>query len=120
MAGKKTKLSKRGTIEQHLDMVENGELRGDELLHQHGVAPTEPLQDADPVPLDRIMDTNYHVDMAEEDREGDDLSGDEHSSGFQGEESELENQPHKESGLPGEYQQELDEETDEEEKHRAS
>ena len=43
--------------------------------------------------------------MAEDDREGDDLSGDEHSSGLQGEETEVRNQPHLSSGIPGEEEQ---------------
>lgn len=41
-------------------------------------------------------------DMAETNREGDEASGDDHSSGLQGGEPELESQPHVDSGTPGE------------------
>jgi hypothetical protein len=73
--------SRRGSIEQHLDMIESGPLRGDEILHHHGIPerldPRPPLDD-------RLLEENYHPDMSEESREGDEESGDEHSSGLQG------------------------------------
>lgn len=82
-----------GSIEQQLDMCESGNLRGDEILHLHGHLnqPTE----------DNEMLNNYRVDMSEEDREGDEESGDDHSAGLQGGETELKNQSHIDSGLPG-------------------
>src|SRR4051812_4515080 len=75
-----------GSPEQQLDMCEQGTLRGEESLREfHGI--------------DRI-ESEMKPDMAEEDREGDEMSGDEHSSGFQGGDSELESQP-VENGMPG-------------------
>lgn len=86
-----------GSIEQELDMCEEGSLRGDEILYSHGVD-----EEATPeVPrLDQIIN-RYEVDLAEENREGDEMSGDEHSSGLQGGESELTRQVHIDTGLPG-------------------
>ncbi|OFZ55638.1 MAG: hypothetical protein A2428_14895 [Bdellovibrionales bacterium RIFOXYC1_FULL_54_43] len=86
-----------GSIEQQLDMSETGELRGDEILHSHGNLPSEDPDLEDP----NEMLTNFHFDMAEEGREGDEMSGDDHSSGLQGGEREMENQDHIASGLPG-------------------
>lgn len=70
-----------GSIEQRLDMCEEGPFRGDELLHNHGREsgnPDRAIEEADQ------MMTNYQMDMSETHREGDDESGDEHSSGLQG------------------------------------
>lgn len=64
-------------------MCETGELRGDEILHESRAQP------------------GMRIDMSEENREGDEMSGDEHSSGLQGGEPELESQPHIDSGIPG-------------------
>jgi len=75
-----------GSIEQHLDMNESGDLRGDDLLRRHE---------------GQDLDAGFHVDLSTSSREGDDLSGDEHSSGLQGDESELHSQPHISSGMPG-------------------
>jgi hypothetical protein len=76
-------------IEQKLDMKERGPLRGEEVLRQHHTSDTGGLTD------------RFAVDMAEKDREGDEMSGDEHSGGLQGGDSELVDQPHIDSGLPG-------------------
>ena len=88
-----------GSIEQQLDMCEEGELKGDELLYLHGkptLAPTE-----GPRELDELINTNWESDLSEENREGDEMSGDEHSSGLQG----------TDVGLPGERTR-LDERVD--------
>jgi len=94
-----------GSIEQQLDMMEEGSLRGDELLHHHGLeAVGEDLaREGEPLGVDQLMARNaYEIDMAEESREGSELSGDEHSRGLQGGDSDLQSQPHLSSGLPGE------------------
>ncbi len=75
-----------GSIEQELDMCDSGTLRGDEILYHHGKARNEIEPNEDPVPLDQILEENFHLDLAEEDREGDEMSGDEHSGGLQGDE----------------------------------
>ena len=92
-----------GSIEQQLDMCENGELRGDQILHNHGI---EEEEEDESLPsseqeLDQILNHYFKVDMAEEGREGDELTGDEHSSGLQGEDSEFAGQIHLDTGLPG-------------------
>ncbi|OFZ18104.1 MAG: hypothetical protein A2X94_13955 [Bdellovibrionales bacterium GWB1_55_8] len=85
-----------GSIEQQLDMCEDGELRGDEVLHSHGLQKNEKAD----LSSEDSMRTNFSVDMSEVDREGDEMSGDEHSLGLQGDEQqELANQT--ESGIPG-------------------
>jgi len=91
--------SRAGSIEQQLDMIENGELRGDEILHSHGVkARTNPH----PTLTEDQMQRNYRIDMSEEGREGDEESGDEHSSGFQGEDEGITFKGEQDTGLPGE------------------
>ena len=93
------------SFEQQLDMMEEGSLRGDELLHHHGLeAVGEDLaREGEPLGVDQLMARNaYEIDMAEESREGSELSGDEHSRGLQGGDSDLQSQPHLSSGLPGE------------------
>lgn len=86
------------SIEQHLDMCETGALRGDEILHNHGSdAPTN----ADMISVDEMM-RNFHFDMAERDREGDEMSGDDHSSGLQGEVQPHIHELNHEAGVPGE------------------
>ncbi len=75
-----------GSIEQQLDMCEEGSLRGDEILHHHGEE--REVEATAETPVDRLMD-RYQMNMAEEGREGDELSGDEHSSGLQGSDPEL-------------------------------
>src|SRR5690349_16463966 len=92
-------------IEQYLDMLENGPLRGDEVQFHHGIEPTN-SKSADLVDL---MEDNYNVDMAENNREGDELAGDEHSSGFQGDED----------GLPGHEEIEQENIVDEEQRKRS-
>lgn len=72
-----------GSIEQQLDMCEDGPLRGDEVLRENRDHP------------------NFHVDLSDGAREGDEMSGDDHSSGMQGEDSEHPVQEHIPSGLPG-------------------
>jgi hypothetical protein len=90
-----------GSIEQQLDMCEEGSLRGDNILYQHGVD-RDSVERENP-PLDEDSELRFNDDMSEEDREGDDMSGDEHSSGLQGEEPELEQQPHILTSIPGDY-----------------
>ncbi len=62
-------------------MCEEGSLRGDELLHHHGIPKGEFPEGAPEVV--ELMN-QYRGDLAEDDREGAELSGDEHSSGGQG------------------------------------
>lgn len=70
-----------GSIEQQLDMCESGPLRGDDLLHNHGIQErTNPHPTLNP----DQMESNYRIDMSEENREGAEESGDEHSMGLQG------------------------------------
>ena len=52
--------------------------------------------------LDQIVSHYYEEDMAEEGREGDEMTGDDHSAGLQGEETEIKGQRHIHTGLPGE------------------
>ncbi len=88
-----------GSIEQELDMCESGSLRGDDILHSHGrVAPTS---SGDPLELDQLMNEFWNMDLSEEGREGAEMSGDEHSLGLDGGESEISGQPHISTGLPG-------------------
>ena len=90
-----------GSIEQQLDMCEEGSLRGDEVSRRTAHLPT-PNEPASEDPADVLDEFNsFQVTMSERDREGDELTGDEHSSGLQGEESELSNQPSIDSGIPG-------------------
>lgn len=73
--------SRSGSIAQHLDMIERGPLRGEEILRNHGIPP----QRREHAALDeRLMERNFNVDLSEPSREGDEESGDEHSSGLQG------------------------------------
>lgn len=78
-----------GSIEQQLDMVESGPLRGDDLLHTHGAPRRDDLE------------ANYNFDMSEWNREGDEMSGDEHSSGLQADISNEVKRPDLEGPLPG-------------------
>ncbi len=80
-------------------MHESGKLRGDEVLHSHGKPERPPS--GDPVPLDEILDSRWSMDLSEENREGDEMSGDEHSSGLEGGEQEIEGQSHIRTGMPG-------------------
>lgn len=73
-----------GSIEQQLDMNESGPLRGDDISHQA-----------------HRYGRGSNVDMSEYGREGDEMSGDDHSSGMQGGEPELSGQPHISTGMPG-------------------
>ena len=94
-----------GSIEQQLDMVEEGSLKGDQILHEHGRVPASDLdaRRGEPLGADELMALeSYDLDLAEESREGSEMTGDEHSSGLQGGESELQSQPHIDSGMPGE------------------
>jgi hypothetical protein len=88
-----------GSIEQELDMCERGNLKGDEVSHPTSSRIHEPV-DSDPQPLTEIL-YEYNMDMSEDNREGDEMSGDDHSLGLQGGDSELRNQPTFETGLPG-------------------
>ena len=95
-----------GSIEQQLDMCEEGELRGDNVLHTHGLDPDKDANVENP----EEMESNFNVDMAEEDREGDEMSGDDHSAGLQGGEIEIENQRHINPGIPGEEPESVEQE----------
>lgn len=101
-----------GSIEQKLDMCEEGSLRGDDILHSHGKIGRE-YQEG-PLPLDQVIEDNYQVDLSEENREGDEMSGDDHSSGFEGDEVEISGQPHINTGMPGDrtHRMEVIERTD--------
>ncbi len=90
-----------GSIEQELDMCEEGELKGEEVERRVGgiATPDEPLSGE---PLEVVDELNsYEMSFSERDREGDEMSGDDHSSGLQGGEQELKNQRHIDSGVPG-------------------
>lgn len=97
-----------GSIEQQLDMCEEGDLRGDEILHSHGLSTRDEKEDIQAV--DELI-TRFSMTMDEPGREGDEMSGDEHSSGLQGEEPDLWNQQQSGAGLPGEetHQEEKEE-----------
>lgn len=88
-----------GSVEQQLDMCEEGELRGDEVLHSHGFQKKE----SPDLSSDDSVRTNFNVNMSETDREGDEMSGDEHSYGLQGDEQqELKTgREDVETGIPG-------------------
>ena len=73
-----------GSIEQQLDMCEEGTLKGDSILHSHGID-ARPYS-GDPTAVDQLINESWEINLAEEDREGDELSGDEHSMGLQGDE----------------------------------
>ena len=86
-----------GSIEQKLDMCESGPLRGDEIEHSHGVTTDE-----------EAGGRNYHFDLATAHREGDEETGDDHSSGLQGGEFEIEDQPHILTGMPGDITRKME------------
>ncbi|MFZ9594558.1 MAG: hypothetical protein ACO3A2_00580 [Bdellovibrionia bacterium] len=88
-----------GSIEQQLDMCETGCLKGDEILHSHGLDPEEDF--GEPQASDRLMNQSWNMDLSEENREGDEMSGDDHSSGLEGGDSEFKLQPHISTGMPG-------------------
>ena len=89
-------------------MCEEGTLRGDDILHEHGQK--EPAYTGDTPELDN-HDKNWHVDLSEEDREGDEMSGDDHSSGLEGDEAELEGQSHISTDFPGDRTKHEDQES---------
>jgi hypothetical protein len=104
-----------GSIEQNLDMCDTGPYRGDEILHHHGQEPgnsDEAIEDVEQMLM------NYRVDMAETNREGDEMTGDEHSSGLQGGDSELEEQVPPLGGLPGEEEKTQEKVISQKNKHR--
>jgi hypothetical protein len=106
----------RGTEAQHLDMLEDADPRGDDDLY----SPEDSLLDDSDEPVlgaDEMM-ANYNVDMSETQREGDEMSGDEHSSGLQGGEPEIEHQLAIDSGMPGHRSEHEEEEIDLREKRR--
>lgn len=76
--GSRGKDSKRkcrsGSTARNLDMCEGKAVRGDEISQ-------EPHEDPDE---QGPLGAGYHTDMSERAREGDEESGDEHSSGYQG------------------------------------
>ena len=83
-----------GTLRQHLDMIEPGVgpwqgegPRGDDVEHRipH---PSRPV-DSDPLPFDAVLN-RWEMTLSEDNREGDEMSGDEHSIGQQGDDP---NQP---------------------------
>ncbi|MCM2278881.1 MAG: hypothetical protein NDJ89_12470 [Oligoflexia bacterium] len=91
-----------GSIEQQLDMCESGELRGDAIERR---AKTEDNPEKNPG-ADELLD-RFEPNLSEPGREGDEMSGDEHSSGLQGEDG-IPVSPHgheseqADQGLPGE------------------
>jgi hypothetical protein len=92
-----------GSIEQQLDMVEGGGPKGDTLIRDHGKTFDDKRDPNYVKELDGDeMLKNYHVNMGESNREGDEMSGDEHSLGLQGGDSEFANQPTFDDELPGE------------------
>ncbi len=90
-----------GSIEQQLDMCEEGHLKGDEVEHRVDQleTPDEP-HTGDPMEVVDELDS-FEMNFSERDREGDEMSGDDHSSGLQGGEFELEHQRHIDTGIPG-------------------
>lgn len=80
------------SIEQLLDMNETSGLKGEEITHEKAPKTVEEEGEY----------TLYQMNMAEEGREGDEETGDDHSSGLQGGDSELTDQENIRSGLPGE------------------
>jgi DNA-binding transcriptional ArsR family regulator len=99
-----TPLYRAGSIEHHLDMCESGELRGDEIEHRTYSPEKEWRPDEESTqimpPLDKMI-SRFEMNLSEENREGDEMSGDEHSSGMQGGEPELLEQPWLDDGTPG-------------------
>jgi len=91
-----------GSIEQQLDMMEEGDLKGDEVLRRSELNYT-PEDPASEEPLDLLAEMqSFNMTMSERDREGDEMSGDDHSSGLQGQEFELQSQGPSQTGIPGE------------------
>lgn len=81
------------SLRQHLDMIEPGVgpwegkgPRGDDVEHRipHPFRPV----DSDPLPFDAVLD-RWDLTLSEENREGDEMSGDEHSTGQQGDDPGL-------------------------------
>ena len=92
-----------GSIEQQLDMVEEGDLKGDEVLRRTENVPNpEDPTSEDPMDLFSEMQS-FNMTLSERDREGDEMSGDDHSSGLQGQEVELQSQGSSRTGIPGEF-----------------
>lgn len=89
-----------GSEEQHLDMCED--------FGEQTLAARDNTYD------DMLL--NYNMDMAEENREGDDLSGDEHSSGLQG--GEVESHHRTDTGIPGDLEIDQEYEVDRRKKRR--
>ncbi|MBI3557115.1 MAG: hypothetical protein HY074_12700 [Deltaproteobacteria bacterium] len=93
-----------GSLRQQLDMCETGNLRGEEILYSHGIPSRdhEVHRELDP----ELMESNFHVDLSEDNREGDEETGDEHTAGLQGDEQqELQYDTEfgeSDAGLPGE------------------
>lgn len=93
-----------GSIEQKLDMCEDDDsLKGDQVLFSHGIDSDVGDSELGLQGVDQLIskNNNFHIDLSEGNREGDEMSGDEHSSGWQGGESELAGQPHIATGMPG-------------------
>jgi len=88
---------------QQLDMSEEGAIRGGDVEQAHGhlEESASPNEGHDPLAVDELIARHHRGDISEPDREGDDLSGDEHSAGLQGDESELQSQAHLDSDVPG-------------------
>jgi hypothetical protein len=90
-----------GSIEQQLDMCEQGAIKSEDVI-RHIDREENPNDPPTEDPIDLVHEINsFDYTMSERDREGDDLSGDEHSSGLQGDELEIEGQPNINSGVPG-------------------
>jgi hypothetical protein len=119
MAERRKDLPVDDDIRHQLDMDEVGPDRGDDVLHSHGRPTDTRHPDTDIRSVDEMLH-NYQMDMSEESREGDEMSGDDHSSGLQGGDPDLTGQPHISSGLPGERTQDEEKILDEIDRHRAS
>ena len=91
-----------GSIEQQLDMCETGDLRGDEIDHSLHLSAKKRMDqaDSDPIPFDELLESEQ-MDLSLEDREGDEMTGDDHTSGLQGGEEELKHHPNISTGMPG-------------------
>lgn len=64
-----------GSIEQQLDMCEEGDLRGEEITHLHGVDVPEPRDGTDLIRKDE-KSARFQI-LTEPDRENDDISEEE-------------------------------------------
>jgi len=88
-------------------MCDSGSLKGEDVIRNisKNSSPNDPSS-GDPQELTSEFGT-FDMSMAERDREGDDMSGDEHSSGLQGGDPEVEaSSSVHENGMPGDLSNE--------------